>query len=354
MRRVKDKSCIQIEITNACTFSCTNCYKFIGHHAKPHFMGLETIKKSIDSLEGYKGRFGITGGEPTLHPDFPEICRYLRRKVPPDQRYLQTTGFRWHEYKSLIKETFADRVLYNDHKDKTQKHHPMLVAIRDVIEDHPLEKKLIDNCWVKEKWSAVINSKGCFICEIAGAFDTLYNGPGGHPITKGWWLKSNDFFNDQLERYCYQCGAALPQTAVTNNSQKDLVSISNFQKLEKLKTPKFRNNRILLFSKNYSTQEIKNISIGWKPWQNKGIEGEKDILKQYGAKDSYLLKVRRRLRKRFNIFRRNERRIGRLFWRFSQIYFDLTLIFGKVILLLKKITDKLRSVQKLIKISTAS
>jgi len=322
MREVRDKCRIQIEITNACIFSCTNCYKFTGHNVESHFMELETVKRAIDSLEGFQGKIGITGGEPTLHPEFAEICRYLRKKVPPDQRYLQTTGYRWTDYKSVIKKTFAERVEYNDHKDTTQKNHPMLVAIKDVVSDDSLRRELIDKCWVKERWSALINVKGCFYCEICGAFDALYNGPGGHPIEKGWWSKGHKNFNEQMERYCYLCGGALPQPPVSVGNKEDHISISNFLKIKKLQTEKFQNNRVLLVSKKYSQQDIEKISANWEPWLNKGIEGRgKDILQRYGALNSILLRVRRFFRFRSKMFRKYEKRIGRLFWRLSKMLF---------------------------------
>ena len=332
MREVKDKIRIQIEITNACKFSCTNCYKFVGHYFESHFMELETVKKAIDSLEGYQGQIGITGGEPTLHPEFGEICKYLRKKVAPDQRRLQTTGYRWRDYKSAIKKTFSDQVEYNDHKDATQKNHPMLVAIKDVVADDSLRRELIDKCWVRERWSAVINARGCFSCEIAGAFDDLYNGPGGHPIEKGWWSKSHKHFNEQMERYCHQCGGALPQPAVTVKNLEDHISISNFRKIEKLRSPKFQNNRVLLVSKKYSVQDIKKISANWEPWRNKGKEGHgKNMFQGYGAMSSILLRVRRSFRFGSKMFRRNEKRVRRLFWRLSEMLCNLNTLSRKVI-----------------------
>ena len=279
-------------------------------------MELDTVKKAIDSLEGYQGKFGITGGEPTLHPDFAEICRYLRKKVPPDQRYLQTTGYKWRDYRSVIKKTFAYRVSYNDHKDVTQKHHPMLVAIKDVVADDSLRRELIDKCWVRKEWSAVINEKGCFSCEIAGALDALFNGPGGHPIEKGWWMKGHEHFNEQMERYCFKCGAALPQPAVTIKNNRDHVSISNFKVLEKLRTPKFQKKRVLLVEKKYSAQDVKKIAETWEPWLHQGEEGPgKHILQRFGGMTSIFLGFRLILRYRNKWYREFERHAGRFFWR---------------------------------------
>jgi hypothetical protein len=244
-------------------------------------MDFETIKRAIDSLEGYQGQIVITGGEPTLHPNFADICAYLKKKVPPDQRYLQTTGYKWDQYKGVIKKTFRGRVQYNEHKDPNEKHHPILVAIKDIVTDDLLRNELIDRCWVKERWAAAINPKGCYYCEIAGAFDVLYNGPGGLPIENGWWTKSHEHFIEQLERYCSLCGAALPQEPVQLRNQKDHVSISNFIKLERLETPKFQKNHIFLVNSVLSAKEISEIAKTWEPWVHNGDEPFRKTTSQY-------------------------------------------------------------------------
>jgi Radical SAM superfamily/4Fe-4S single cluster domain len=320
MKVVMEKNGIHIDITNKCVFSCSNCYKFVGHISRPYFMKLETVKKAIDSLDGYQGQIVISGGEPTLHPDFVGICRYLRKKVPPDQRYLQTTGHKWCDYKSDIKKSFSGRVSINDHTDGTQKYQPMLVAIEDVVTDVPLRNSLIDKCWVKERWSAVINSKGCFSCEIAGAFDVLYNGPGGLPIEKGWWAKDHKHFKKQMEKYCRRCGAALPQPAVSAKDKKDSISYSHFRALENLQTPKFQKNRVLLVEKKYSVQDINKIAKTWKPWKiNKGAKGAgKNIFQQYAKMIRIFLKRRVWLRYGYTKLRKFVIHAWRLLWRLSK------------------------------------
>jgi len=46
--------------------------------------------------------------------------------------------------------------------------------------------------------------------------DLLFDGPGGYPLEKGWWNKTPQDFQDQVGRYCYQCGAALPFPPVSS------------------------------------------------------------------------------------------------------------------------------------------
>lgn len=320
MREISDKVRIQIELTNACKFSCTNCYKFVGHHNKPQFMDLNTAKRAIDSLDGFQGQIGITGGEPTLHPNFTEICDYLREKIPPDQRYLQTTGHKWKDYKSLIKKTFGDRVSYNDHKDSTQKHHPMLVAIKDVVKDSALRRELINKCWVREKWSAMISSRGCFSCEIAGAFDALYNGSEGLPVEKGWWKKGHEHFNSQMERYCNQCGAALPLPAVSISSYEDFISISNYERIVKKNANKFKNNRVFLYKNNMSRLDVENIAATWEPWENHGnTDPRKNALQHYGKMGSFILKCRRKLRSMSGEFKKFEKNVSLSMWHLLRV-----------------------------------
>ena len=49
-------------------------------------MDYEYFCKAVDSLEGHPGLIGVMGGEPTLHPRFADMCRYLKGKIPEKYR----------------------------------------------------------------------------------------------------------------------------------------------------------------------------------------------------------------------------------------------------------------------------
>lgn len=279
---VRHKWLIQIEVTNACTNACTNCFRLVGHHTEPYFMDLAQIEAAIDSLAGFPGGIGITGGEPTLHPDFAEICHLMRRAVPREKRCLWTSGFKWHEYKSAIRRTF-DRIFYNDHRDATQKHHPMLLGVADVVADPADVEALIDHCWVDRRWSASINPKGCYFCEIAAAMDMLFDGPGGHPIEPGWWRRDPAQFDEQIARYCHRCGAPVPFPAVQVSHQTEQASVTNYNDLRNLNTPKFRQDRVVLVDKTFSRSQLQQWAQDWRPWDHLGVEGRtKDHSELYG------------------------------------------------------------------------
>jgi len=298
MKAISDTWLIQIEITNACVFECTNCTRFVGHHKKTYFMDLKTIEKAIDSLEGFKGGIGIMGGEPLLHPDFYQICKLLFKKVPLEKRFLWTSGYNWKKYRNIIRKTFQENVYYNDHKTPLQKHQPILIAIKDVLDDKKYMDELISRCWIQEKWSPSINPKGGFFCEVAAAMDLLFDGPGGYPLEKGWYNRTPEQFRDQIERYCYNCGAALPYPAVSNKEGKDYVSISNYKRLAELKTPRFLKERVKLVNEKYTVEQIKEFEKDWQPWNYLGEEKRKSYYFLYGPFWGFVVKISKKIRKK--------------------------------------------------------
>lgn len=264
---------IQIEVTNSCNLICSNCTRFVGHHKKPYFMSLEMISKAIASLEGFPGQIGIMGGEPTLHPKFPEICKLMREMVPDRRkRELWTNGLRWDEYKDIIYETFDhDLITYNDHKDKeVGVHQPLLVAAEDIVDDRELMWRLIGNCWVQWRWAASITPKGGFFCEVAAAQDYLFEGPGGYQIEKGWWNKNPNEFSDQVKRYCSKCSAAIPMRGVSSHAPYDVISPTNAKRLEDIGSPRYSKGDFKVANFKMTEQDIEEVvKEGWMPWSHR-------------------------------------------------------------------------------------
>jgi len=130
MRPILDMDTVQIEITNNCIHSCSNCTRLIGHHKKPYFMPLEQVKEAIDSMVGYPKMTGIMGGEPLLHPQFKEICEYARSKILIGQLGLWTCLPEGLEhYRDDIVATFQ-HIFINDHTKNDIYHTPVLVAAK--------------------------------------------------------------------------------------------------------------------------------------------------------------------------------------------------------------------------------
>lgn len=247
-------------------------------------MDFETFKRAIDSMDGFEGVTGIIGGEPTLHPEFERFALYLQQKFGkrgledglayPQERFIQSIHEReydanvlrkrqdggqyikkhgaglwsnmsagYRKFYELIQDTFAVQYL-NDHINPSY-HQPGLFARKDLGIPDEEWIPLRDKCWIQNTWSATITPKGAFFCEVAGALDRLFNGPGGWPIEPGWWKRKPEDFADQLH-WCELCGFALEGRTFTRDSQEetDDVSPTLFAMLQKTGSPKLKNGKI--------------------------------------------------------------------------------------------------------------
>ena len=261
---------VQIDITNACSKVCAGCSRFCGHHRKPFFMDLPTVEKSLQSLVDFPNKIGIMGGEPTIHPEFAEICALVRQYITIECRALWTNGAQWAKYESVINETFLlQNIVYNDHSHTEGHHQPLLVASQDVVKDKKLWRKLIDDCWIQKRWSASITPKGAFFCEVAAALDVLFDGPGGYAIEPNWWKKEPADFQDQVERYCVNCSAAIPMPPVDANEGKDIVSSRIEEMLKAVSSPRYAKGNVAVFDYVLDAEKITEYSKSWKPWSHR-------------------------------------------------------------------------------------
>lgn len=298
MRSPQDMETIQIDITNACIHSCSNCTRACGHHKNNFFMDWFTFKRAVDSLSGggFNGTIGIMGGEPTLHPEFERFVKYLNENqlnkkkntdfIKPTKNFmkqmyydirenynlvdksdgsqmLKVTGSglwsslasNYYKYYELIQDVFNYQCL-NDHQNISY-HQPVLVSRKDlnIPDDEWIE--LRDKCWIQNNWSATITPKGAFFCEVAGALDMLFNGDGGWPIEVGWWKRKPVDFKDQLH-WCELCGLALDTRRRNANEEIDDISPTLYEKLKQVESPKVKKGNISIYFNDENETEKKN------------------------------------------------------------------------------------------------
>jgi len=89
-------SCLTvIEITDRCNLSCPTCYAMSSPHYGRH-RTIEEVEKMLDIIvanEGEPDVVQISGGEPTIHPDFFSILDIAKRK-PIKHLMVNTNGIR--------------------------------------------------------------------------------------------------------------------------------------------------------------------------------------------------------------------------------------------------------------------
>jgi hypothetical protein len=233
---------LQIEVTNVCPRECSNCTRFVGH-AKPFWMSLEYFHNAVYVLKSFLTEspphsgfeykvLGLIGGEPLIHPRFSEMMKIMEEEIPNKECRGLWTGLRWQntKYAPDIERIFG--CINNNLHNTKCKHTPILVAVDDIEGDAVERKKLIDNCWLQQKWCGTVTPKGFFFCEVAGAFDWLFDGPGGLPVIKDCWQQPLSAFEDQIIRCCNCCGIPLQLEGRLDSENVDDISISNLERLQ--------------------------------------------------------------------------------------------------------------------------
>lgn len=243
MRNLLSMDTIQIEITNACIHACSNCTRFCGHHKKPYMMGYEQFKEAIDSLVEFPNMTGFMGGEPLLHPDFEKFCEYAVSKIPKERLGLWSCFPKGYEkYREVICHTFGN-VFLNDHTMDIY-HAPILVAVQELVKKREDMFLIVDHCWMQQSWSAAINPREAFFCEIAAAMSILFDGLKGWNVEPGWWKRTPKDFTAQIEEYCPKCGIAVNFMRRNSREEIDDMSQGNYELLKdksrKIKTGKYK------------------------------------------------------------------------------------------------------------------
>jgi len=96
-----------IPITSACNLDCPICYT-VNKNENAHMLSKESFQKTLDHLTKHGQELDIinfTGGEPTLHPELPELLRMARR-AGIQRLTVSTNGLRLKD-EAYVKELAA-------------------------------------------------------------------------------------------------------------------------------------------------------------------------------------------------------------------------------------------------------
>lgn len=224
---------MQIHLNRACDLGCSNCTQGSQFGGKSDFITLQNFELALQSMEGYFGLIGIFGGNPALHPQFDEICAILRSYFPKEKCGIWCNHPRGNG--DIMRKTFNPSMsnlnvhlrqeAYDEFKrdwpeshpfglDKDSRHSPVHGNMSKFVPDESDRWRLISNCDINRHWSAMLcqfrGGLRAFFCEIAGSQAILnQNNPDypdtGMPVSKGWWRKPMEDFENQVEFHCHRC-----------------------------------------------------------------------------------------------------------------------------------------------------
>lgn len=200
--------------TYRCNFSCEFCY--LPNRKKKDFE-LEKIK---DMVRNFQGSFiGISGGEPTLRPELPELIRFIKENNKMSVLYTNGLALEDINYARKLKKAGLNRVLFSfdGFDSKVYK----LIKISDEHDDI-LDRKLraLENL-KKEKIPVILSM-------------TIYKGINDSGIQNvlNFALRNNSFIYELRIRTCAQIGR------FKNNLSKYFMSglLKTFEKQTGIKT----------------------------------------------------------------------------------------------------------------------
>lgn len=214
---------------------------------------LQQFDQACASMKGYTGVIGMFGGNPTMHPQFDELCEIMSHRIPFEQRGLWCNNLLGKG--AIARKTFNPHVSnINVHNDKAafaefrrdwpevpilgahqdSRHSPVFVAMKDIIPDESERWELISKCDINQYWSALIGvfrgELRAWFCEIAGSQSMLHqNEPDypdtGIPVQEGWWQRQMPDFAHQVRKHCHECSVPLKgHGALANSGPTEQVS----------------------------------------------------------------------------------------------------------------------------------
>lgn len=227
---------VQIVCTTACNlFWCSNCTQILPFRKDIKHMSPEVFRQTLRSLDGWPGVRAMFGGNPCVHPQFPELCRIMAEEVSnQNQRGLWTNDLMKHG--EITKRTFwpYGRFNLNVHcdvkaadymrewlpgipilgEDRPSWHSPILMDYRDfgISDENWIEMR--ENCDINQRWSAAIMERDgapyAYFCEVAGALDGIREENNGILAEPGWWKWPMNRFENQVKSCCDRgCGVPL-------------------------------------------------------------------------------------------------------------------------------------------------
>lgn len=229
---------IQVWVTHVCDKQCFGCTQGSNLRRKPSFITLEQFDQACDSLKDYFGIVGVFGGNPCLHPQFPQLCEVLANHIPFPRRGLWANKLFGHG--TIAAKTFnpafsnlnvhLDKSAYDEFRktwpqskpfglSQDSRHSPPYVALGDLLEDSEERWELIADCDINKYWSAMIcvfrgELRGYF-CEVAGSQAMLHQYELDYPDlgipvdSSCWWKLPRQSFSEQIKFHCHQCGVPL-------------------------------------------------------------------------------------------------------------------------------------------------
>jgi hypothetical protein len=252
-RRKLLKKPVNIMVTNHCNRACGGCSQACGHITRDRrwYITPSNLENNIRIVDKHtKEIIGLFGGEASLHPQFPQLLKILKK------------------FKRRIFVIFSNgekqlppcpsNAFYCIDTNKTRRYLPTFVAPFDLLKEEPFDlywEKAQKKCGMwRCNYSMIFRNKAYF-CEVAAMFDWLTGEDHGWEIQgdKPPHDRTNEEIAKQARYFCYRCGWCLGSRCFQQPANGDtLATPTNYSILRHGKIDFVKIDRN--FTKNKPTQ----------------------------------------------------------------------------------------------------
>jgi hypothetical protein len=203
----RSRDLIEIDITYLCNLHCLNCNRSVHQAREASHMPLEMVSRFVDESVA-RGkvwrRIRVLGGEPTLHPQFPQIIETLTtysRRHPDCIVEVVTNG-----HGPRVAEALASlpEDVWVDNSAKTGRVQPTFGPFNLAPRDDPKYRgaDFSNACAVARDCGVGLTPMGYYPCAVAGGIDRILRANLGVPDLP----QDADDMLAAAERLCSYCG----------------------------------------------------------------------------------------------------------------------------------------------------
>jgi hypothetical protein len=211
--RIGKDTNLTLDITYHCNMACTNCNRLSNVKNKPrNNLSLKDIKIILLNLIHNKNPVKtiiISGGEPTVHPEFLDIIKLVGSYCATFGIFCQLLtngGLSFLKVKDKLPENI--QVLNSSKQNNTPFHFKFTIAPIDLgvydPEDNPCRESI--TC------GRALNKNGYFVCSSAAAIDNFLNLNLG---ISGFENATEENLRNRAKDICKYCGTYLREKKIT-------------------------------------------------------------------------------------------------------------------------------------------
>jgi hypothetical protein len=204
----RSRRLVEMDITYDCNLQCFNCIRSCQQAPSKDHLTLGQIRtflrESVDRRLAWK-RIRVMGGEPTLHPNFPDVIRMLveyREKCSPATCVQVCTNGYGRRVQEALRRLPPEVSVLNTRKSSRFQENFLSFNVAPADLENHADADYANGCSIIQKCGFGLTPYGYYPCALAGGIDRIFGFDAGRKNLPG----ADDDMEDELRQFCPLCG----------------------------------------------------------------------------------------------------------------------------------------------------